>query len=67
MWVILLIGAIIIGAILGAVSSDKGEAGAGAVAGAVTGGVGCGLVLVRLFLWGMGIMLVIWLFSAIFG
>lgn len=63
MWLVLLIIAIIVGAIWGASTSDEGEAGAGAVAG----GMGCGYVLFRIFLFGLGIMAVIWLFGALFG
>lgn len=63
MWITILIIAIIIGAILGASTSEKGEAGTGAVAG----GMGCGYVLLRIFLVGLGIMGIIWLFGALFG
>lgn len=67
MWLTLLIIAIIIGAIWGALSADKGEAGAGAFTGAVAGGMGCGFILFRIFLLGLGIMAIIWLFGALFG
>lgn len=67
MWLTLLIIAIVIGAIWGASTSNEGEAGAGAVAGAVAGGMGCGYVLFRIFIFGLGIMAVIWLFGALFG
>ena len=38
-----------------------------AVSGAVTGGMGCAYLLFQLFCWGVGIMLLLWLFSAMFG
>jgi hypothetical protein len=67
MWIVLLIIAIVIGAIIGALSSDKGESGAGAVSGAIVGGMGCGYILLQIFLWGLGIFFMIWLFGALFG
>lgn len=67
MWIWVIIIAIIIGAIWGALSSDEGERGTGAFSGAVMGGMGCGFILFRIFLWGLGIMLLIWLFGSLFG
>lgn len=67
MWFVILIVAIIIGAIIGGLSSDKGETGAGAMTGAIAGGLGCGYVLLQIFLWGLGICAVIWLFGVLFG
>ena len=45
MWIWVIIIAIIIGAIWGALTSKDGEKSEGAFAGAVTGGMGCGYVL----------------------
>ena len=67
MWIWVIIIAIIIGAIWGVLSSDEGERGTGAFSGAVMGGMGCGFILFRIFLWGLGIMLLIWLFGSLFG
>lgn len=65
-WLIILIIAAIIGAIWGFSSSNDGERGAGAASGALAGATGCGYLLLHLFLWGCGLFLLIWLFSAIF-
>ena len=64
-WVIII--AIIIGAIWGALTSKDGEKSEGAFAGAVTGGMGCGYVLIQIFIFGIGIMILFWLFRALFG
>lgn len=44
--------------------SDGSE---GAVNGAVGGGMGCAYVLFQIFIWGLGILFVVWLFNLIFG
>ena len=44
-----------------------GWGGAGAFSGAIMGGMGCGFILFRIFLWGLGIMLLLWLFGSLFG
>lgn len=67
MWFWLIVIAVVVGAILGAISSDKGEEKAGAFSGAVAGGMGCGYILFQIFIWGLGIMIMLWLFGAIFG
>lgn len=67
MWFIVLIIAIIIGGIIGALSSKEGEQGAGCLAGAVTGGMGCGYVLIQILFYGLIILAFIWLFGALFG
>lgn len=67
MWLTILIIAIIIGAIIGFFSSKDGERGTGAVSGAVASGMGCGYILFQIFLAGLGILFIIWLFGALFG
>jgi hypothetical protein len=66
MWILIIIIAIIIGAILGALNSKEGERGGGAFSGAVMGGMGCGYVIFQIFIWGLGIIIIIWLFSKLF-
>ena len=67
MWLWAIIIAAIIGCLIGYFSSKDGERGGSAVSGAVTGGMGCAYLLFQLFCWGVGIMLMLWLFSAMFG
>lgn len=67
MWLWILIAAIIIGAIIGAISSKDGERGEGAVGGAVTTGLGCGYFLFQLLLIGLAIVFVVWLIGFLFG
>ena len=67
MWFWLIVIAVVVGAIWGAISSDKGEEKAGAFSGAVAGGMGCGYILFQILIWGLGIMIMLWLFGAIFG
>ncbi|MBQ9884047.1 MAG: hypothetical protein IJM43_06285 [Bacteroidaceae bacterium] len=67
MWFTLLIIAIIIGAIVGFFSSKDGERGEGAIGGAVAGGMGCGYILIRIFIFGIIILGALWLFGALFG
>lgn len=67
MWIWIIIIAIIIGAILGALNSDDGEKGAGAFSGAIAGEMGCGYILFHIFLWGAGILIILWLLSNLFG
>ena len=66
-WLIVLIIAIIIGAIFGFFTSKDGERGAGAIGGAVAGGIGCGQVLFTIFIYGAIILAFIWLFGKLFG
>lgn len=66
MWIWIII-AIIIGAIWGASSSNDGERSAGAFSGAIMGGMGCGYILHQIFIFGAGIIFVLWLFSKLFG
>ena len=53
MWIWIIIIAIIIGAIWGASSSNDG--------------MGCGYILFQIFIFGAGIIFVLWLFSKLFG
>lgn len=64
MWIWIIVIAVIIGAVWGFLSEGKSE---DAVGGAMAGGcmaVGC---LLRLALAALGIILILWLFGAIFG
>lgn len=65
-WLIIILIVALIGAAIGFFSSNDGERAEGAVQGAIGGAVGCGYLLFQLFLWGLGIALLIWLFGAIF-
>jgi len=67
MWLTILIIAIVIGAAIGFFGSNDGERGSGALGGAVAGGMGCGYILFQVFLAGLGILFIIWLFGALFG
>lgn len=67
MWLTILVIAIVIGAIIGFINSSDGERGSGALGGAVAGGMGCGYILFQLFLAGLGILFIVWLFGALFG
>lgn len=48
MWLVILIVVVIIGSIIGAISSKDGEKGAGCLGGALTSGLGCGYVLLQI-------------------
>lgn len=67
MWLTILIIVIIVGAIWGFLSSNDGERKSGAAGGALVGLMGCGYILFQILLAGLGILIVIWLFSALFG
>ena len=64
--IVIIIAAVIMGAI-GYFSSKDGERGENAAAGAVAGAMGCGYIILRIFLWGLGIFLLIELFVWLFG
>lgn len=67
MWLWIIIGAVVIGGIFGFLSSDSDSKGGDAASGALAGGcmaVGC---LGKLAFAALGILLVLWLFGAIFG
>lgn len=63
MWIWILIIFAVVGAILGASSGDKDGALGGCLSGLFTGG-SC---LVQIFIWGISIAFIIWLFGALFG
>ena len=67
MWFTILIIAIIVGGVIGFLSSDSDNRGEGAISGAFTGGIGCAYVLFQIFCFGIGIAIIIWLFRALFG
>lgn len=66
-WLIIILVVAALGGIIGFFGSEDRQRGEGAAQGAIMGAVGCGHVLFELFLWGLGIALVVWLFGAIFG
>lgn len=66
-WLIIIIVVALIGGIFGFFSSSDGERGEGAATGAAGAAIGCGYILLQIFLWGLGIAFMCWLFSAIFG
>jgi len=67
MWIVILIVAVIIGALVGFANSNDGERGDGALGGAIAGGMGCAYILFQIFLAGVGIFIIIWLFRTLFG
>ena len=67
MWIWILIIVIALGGILGYLGSDSNEKGKGAVSGAIAGGIGCGYVIFSIFMFGVGIMILVWIFSFLFG
>lgn len=67
MWLTILVIAIIIGAVIGFFNSKDGERGVGALGGAMASGMGCGYILLQIFLAGLAIIFFIWLFGALFG
>lgn len=62
-WIIIVIAAV--GAIIGYCSSEK-DKGSGALGGALAGGLGCGYVIFQIFIWGVGVLVLIWLFNLLF-
>lgn len=65
-WLIIIIVVALIGAIIGYLTS-KGDRVEDAIQGGCVSAGGCGYLLLQLFLWGLGIAFLIWLFGAIFG
>ena len=66
-WLIIILVVAAVCGIIGFFSSEEGERSSGAAEGAMAGAMGCGYLLFRLFLWGLGLAFLIWLFGAIFG
>ena len=66
-WLIVIVIAAVVMGTIGYFSSKDGERGENAVAGAVAGAMGCGYVILRIFLFGLGIFLVVKLFGWLFG
>lgn len=67
MWIWILIAAIVIGGIIGFIGSNDNERTEGALSGMIAGGMGCGHILLQLFIAGISILAVVWLFGALFG
>lgn len=65
-WLIIILVVAAIGAVIGFLGSENGERGSGAAQGALGGAMGCGYLLLQLFLWGAGIAFMIWIFKLIF-
>jgi hypothetical protein len=63
MWFWILVIFAVGGAILGAMSGEKDGALGGCLTGLFTGG-SC---LARIFIWGISIFILLWLFGALFG
>lgn len=66
-WIIIILVVAAIGGIIGFIGSEDGSRKEGAAVGAVYGAIGCGQILLHLFLLGLGIIVVLKLFGAIFG
>lgn len=66
MWLKIIIGACVIGAIIGLFSGNKGSALGNAASGAFTGGCMAAGCIVRLFLAGVIILGILFLFTLLF-
>lgn len=66
-WLIIIIVVGVIGAIVGFIFGNGDSRVEDALAAGCTSASGCGYILLRLFLFGLGIWFLIWLFGAIFG
>ena len=66
-WLIIILIAAAICGVIGYFFGEEGRRGENAASGAMAGAMGCGYILLQLFLWGLGIAVCLWLFSAIFG
>ena len=66
-WLIIILIVAVIGGIIGFIGSEDGLRKEGAATGAEYGAVCCGHVLLQLFLWGLGIVLLFRFFAWIFG
>lgn len=67
MWFWAIVIAVIIGGLIGMLTSKDGERKESAFAGALVGGMGCIQVLLYIFFTGFSIFIVIFLFRACFG
>ncbi len=67
MWFWIIIIAVLIGGVLGFLFSDRGEKGEGALGGAMAGGCMAAGCVWRILLVGRGIIIVLKLFSFLFG
>lgn len=65
-WLIIILIVAAIGAVIGYFANNDGDRTEGAVQGAVGGAMGCGYLLLQLFLWGLGLAFLIWIFGVIF-
>lgn len=65
MWFWIIVAAVVIGGILGFISSDGDSSEA--ASGAMAGGCMAASCLVRLAMAAIGILLILWLFGTIFG
>jgi ABC-type Mn2+/Zn2+ transport system permease subunit len=66
-WLIVIIIVAVISGIIGYFKSPKKEdAAKNALSSAVSGGVGCGFIILQIFLWGLGIFILIYLFLWLF-
>jgi len=66
-WLITIIVVAIIAGIIGALTSDNNEKGEGFFAGALTGGMGCGYIILQIFLYVGGLILLFKIFDFLFG
>lgn len=67
MWLVVLIIAIVVGAIIGALSSNDKEKGEGATVGAITAGMGCGYVMIQILVFVFILFIIFKLFGFLFG
>lgn len=66
-WIIIILVVAAIGGIIGFIGSEDGSRKDGALKGSIYGAIGCGQVLLRLFVIGAVIIIILRLFGAIFG
>lgn len=67
MWIWFLVIAIVIGAIIGLVSSKDGEKGEGALQGGCFAGAGCITIMMYVMIFGLSLAFLAWLFDLLFG
>lgn len=66
-WLIIIIVIAIITGIIGALNSEDGEKGEGFFSGALAGAMGCGYVILQIFLAVVGLILLFKFFGFLFG